>query len=161
MSSPLKTFLVIGLTLLVAMSLAVWPLPDWARPYRPDWVALALIYWVMAVPQRIGVGSGWLLGLLLDVLTGTLLGVHALGLALVAWVVLRSHQRLRVYRLWQQSLVVFVLVLLRTLLTSWLAALGGAEINPLLVWAPAVAGAVLWPWLFVLLRDMRRRSNIR
>ena len=46
---------VIVATFLVALLLTVVPLPDWLRPARPDWVGLVLIYWCLALPERVGV----------------------------------------------------------------------------------------------------------
>ena len=45
---------VIVLTFVIALLLTVIPLPDWARYLRPDWVGLVLIYWCMALPDRVG-----------------------------------------------------------------------------------------------------------
>ena len=72
------------LTFAAAMLLTIIPLSDGFRALRPDWVALTLIFWCLALPDRVSVGSGFIAGLLLDVLTGTLLGQHALALSLVA-----------------------------------------------------------------------------
>ena len=72
--------------LLVALSLEVAPLPDSAAPWRPPWMALAVIYWSMRQPGRYGVGIAWLIGLLLDVLKGAVLGQHALALSAAAYV---------------------------------------------------------------------------
>ena len=57
---------VILLTFIAALLLTVIPLPDWARYLRPDWVGLVLIYWCMALPDRVGVTTGWLMGLMVD-----------------------------------------------------------------------------------------------
>ena len=73
-------------TLCVAMLLMILPMPDWARPFRPQWVTLVLLYWAIALPHRVGVGSGFATGIVLDVLTGTLLGQHALGLSIVTFI---------------------------------------------------------------------------
>ena len=51
--SQLK-YLVIYLSLLVALVLMILPLPDWAQMFRPNWMALVLIYWTMALPKRVG-----------------------------------------------------------------------------------------------------------
>ena len=56
------------------------PMAGWAAPWRPPWVALVLLYWCFAVPERVGVLAGWGCGLVLDVLVGTLVGQHALAL---------------------------------------------------------------------------------
>ena len=39
------------ITIVVALMLMVVPLPDWATPFRPDWVALTLVYWAMMLPR--------------------------------------------------------------------------------------------------------------
>ncbi|MDP0919657.1 rod shape-determining protein MreD, partial [Klebsiella pneumoniae] len=58
--------LIVFATFLVGMVLSQMPLPDLLVWARPEWVVLILIYWVMALPHRIGLGSAFLLGVLLD-----------------------------------------------------------------------------------------------
>ncbi len=145
---------------LVAFMLTALPLPDWAEPWRPAWVTLVLIYWCLAVPQRVGVGVGWVLGLFLDVMTGTLLGQHALGLALVAYLAVKFHLRVRAVPLWHQGISVFLLVLLERSLALWVKGIQGLPAQDSLVWVPALVSAVLWPWVFVILRDIRRRYKV-
>ena len=45
---------VIVLSMVLAGVLAIVPIPAWLELWRPDWIALALIYWVIALPHRIG-----------------------------------------------------------------------------------------------------------
>ena len=97
-------------SLLLAAVLAVVPVPEWATGVRPAWVPLVLIYWVIAMPHRIGVMTGWSVGLLLDALTGAVLGQNALGLALIAYIAYVLHLRIRVFPVWQQCLAILVLV---------------------------------------------------
>ena len=49
-------------TLVLAALFTVLPLPDWLEAYRPEWVALVVIYWVVALPDRIGLFSAWITG---------------------------------------------------------------------------------------------------
>jgi len=159
--SPARGGLIILLSFCLALSLTILPLPDWARAFRPQWVTLVLIYWAMALPHRIGVGIGFSLGILLDVLTGTLLGQHALGLSIVAFATVKLHQRVRVFPLWQQSLVVLVLLVVEHLLALWIMGTTNERPPGLLYWAVPPIGALLWPWIFVVLRDLRRRFHVR
>ncbi|NIR30715.1 MAG: rod shape-determining protein MreD [Gammaproteobacteria bacterium] len=144
----------------LALMLTALPVPDWAGVWRPAWVALVLIYWCMAVPERVGVGVGWLVGLLLDVLTGTLLGHHALGLSVVAFVTHKLHQQVRVLPLWQQGISVFALVLIYQLLVLWINGIRGFPVEALAYWASPLTSTVLWPWVFIILRDVRRNYGV-
>lgn len=151
---------VIVLSFVTAFLLTILPLPDWAGPFRPEWAALVLIYWCMALPQRVGVGVGWLAGLFLDVLKGALLGQYALSLALIAYVVLKLHRRIRVFPLWQQAFSILTLLALGQLLVAWSDGIAGRPPKDWLYWAPSVTGMLLWPWVFVVLRDVRRRFRV-
>lgn len=145
---------------LVAILLAVMPLPLWAEAFRPDWVGLVLIYWCLAAPERVNVGTGWVVGLILDVLYGSLLGLHALGKALVAFLAVKLHLKLRMFPRWQQAVAVMVLLLLNQLLVLWVRGMLGQAPASISYWTPSVVGMVFWPWLFVILRDVRRRFKV-
>jgi len=151
---------IIYLTLLIGFVLSIMPLPDWAQDFRPQWVVLILAYWCMALPERIGVGVGWVAGLLLDVLMGTLLGQHALGLAVVAFMMLKLYRRVRVQPLRQQMFTIFVLLLLERLLTLWSIGAAGYPTPTLWYWVTPVVGMLLWPWVYIILRDVRRRFHV-
>ena len=145
---------------LVALMLTAMPLPEWAINWRPAWVAMVLIYWCMALPQRVGIGVGWSLGILLDVLQGTLLGQNAIGLAILAFLTLKSHQRVRMYPLIQQAMVICLLVLVYQLLSLWVRGIMGVPPGSWTYWMPVFTSMVLWPWLFIILRDIRRRYHV-
>lgn len=150
----------IGLSFLVAFILTELPVPAWAAVWRPAWVALVLIYWCMAVPERVGVGIGWFLGLLLDILTGTLIGQHALGLSVLAFITHKLHQRVRVLPLWQQGISVFGLLLLYQMLVLWINGIQGRPVSAWAYWSSPLTSTVLWPWVFVILRDVRRKYRV-
>ncbi len=151
---------VIIASLILAFMLTAMPLPEWAVNWRPAWVAMVLIYWCMALPDRVGIGIGWLLGLLLDVQQGTVLGQHALGLAVIAYITLKSHQRLRVYPLVQQAILVCCYVLLFQFLVLWIKGMMGLPPQHWTFWMPALTSMLLWPWLFIILRDIRRKFHV-
>ncbi|MDH5710479.1 MAG: rod shape-determining protein MreD [Gammaproteobacteria bacterium] len=148
----------IGLfTIIVAFMLAMMPLPDWAIAFRPDWVTLVLIYWTMALPASIGVTIAWLAGLMLDVSHSALLGQHALGLVLVIYIIHTQHQRLRVASLVQQALVIFFLLLLKQALVLWVSGIMGHAPDTWLYFMPSLTSALIWPWVYIILRDLRRK----
>lgn len=151
----------IALTFIVALMLTMLPLPEWAEFLRPEWATMVLIYWCMALPQRVGVGVGWVVGLLLDVIHGAVLGQYALALALVAYITLSLHQRMRIYPLAQQALVILMLLLLQQLLVIWIKGFLGQSPDSLQYWLPSFTSMLLWPWMFLILRDVRRSFGVR
>ncbi len=155
-----KTLRIGLITIVGAFMLAIMPLPDWAVEYRPDWVTLVLIYWAMASPSKIGVTMAWFAGLLLDVSYGTLMGQHAVGLVLVIYIIHLQHQRLRVASLLQQAIVIFFLLLLKQLLTLWVDGMLGRAPDSWLYFMPTVTSTLLWPWTYLILRDLRRKFSI-
>jgi len=151
---------VILLTFLIAFTLAVLPLPQWLLWGRPEWVALTLIYWTIALPNRVGIATALILGVLLDGVEGALLGQNAFALVVVALLALVLYQRLRVYGLWQQAAVVFVLVGINQLICQWVQNLQGVGARSLLFLLPALSSALLWPVVLHVLRGLRRRYQV-
>lgn len=154
-----KTLRIGIFTIIGAFMLAIMPLPDWAVEFRPDWVTLVLIYWAMATPSKIGVTMAWVTGLLLDVSYGTLMGQHAVGMVLVIYVIHIQHQRLRVASLLQQAIVIFFLLMLKQLLTLWVDGIIGRAPDSWLYFMPAIISTLLWPWTYLILRDLRRKFS--
>jgi rod shape-determining protein MreD len=151
---------VILLTFVVAYVLAVMPFPQWLQWGRPEWVALVLIYWCIALPHRVGIATGLVLGVGLDVLEGAVLGQNAFALVVVALLSLLLYQRLRVYSLWQQSAVVFILVGINQLICQWVQNLEGLGARTVLFLLPAFSSALLWPVVLHLLRSLRRTYRV-
>lgn len=147
-------------TLIIALMLHMWPLPNWAEYIRPEWMVLVLIYWALAMPEQVGVTVAWVVGLLLDVTQGAILGQHAVGLVIIIYVINTQYQRIRVFSLAQQALVVLLLLLIKSVLVLWVSGMVGQAPDIGLYFLPAVTGAIIWPWLFVVLRDLRRRFTV-
>ena len=89
------------LTVIAAIMLSLLPLPDMIGPFKPYWVALVVIYWALETHDMIGLGGAFLAGLLLDVLSGSLMGMHALSLVIMVFLVQRFRPRLRFFPTWQ------------------------------------------------------------
>jgi rod shape-determining protein MreD len=115
----------VWLTFLIGLLLSVSPMPQFMEILRPLWLALLLAFWALALPQTVGMVTAFCLGLAEDVLYGTLLGQNALILTLITFLVLSLQQRLRMFPMWQQCLVILVIFGLAQLVQLWLSALTG------------------------------------
>ena len=101
----------IALTLLGALMLNLLPLTGWALAVRPDFVALALLYWGIHQPRKIGFFPAWLLGLAMDVADGSLFGQHALAYSAMMFAAIFLHRRVSMFDLRHQMLHVLVILL--------------------------------------------------
>ena len=106
--------LIIYLSLLIAMVLSVVHLPLTIPAelgyVRPDWVAIVMLYWIIALPERVGLVTAWITGLIMDVLMGSLIGQHALSYIIIVYITFNLYQRLRMFSVWQQAGAVFVIL---------------------------------------------------
>lgn len=148
-----------ALMLVPALLLSVWPLGSFAS-YRPEWVLLLSAYWVLALPQRIGLGVLCCVGLLQDLIEGSLLGHHALPLVLIGYICLLSYQRLRNYAAWQQAGWLFVLVGVQQVIGNWVNSLSGHEYSGFGFLWPALTSALVWPLVLRSQQWLRRRFKI-
>lgn len=143
------------LTVVLAMALSILPLPSAVDCFNPDWVLLVLIYWTLAMPEKIGIFNAWVLGLLVDVLTGRLLGLHALDYALISFLCITSHKRLRQHPVPQQSLFVFLFLLLSQVMVFWVESIQGRIELSVAFWFPVFTGTLFWPLIYSGLRFIR------
>ena len=151
---------VIFASFFVAFLLTIFPLPHWLALLRPEWVALVLIYWCMALPQRISVGIGWIAGLLLDVLRAGLLGQQALSLGVIAFITVKLYQRIRVFPVWQQAVSVMVLIALHQILILWVNGITGQPSQTWAYWLPSLSSMLIWPLVYITLRNLRRHFRV-
>jgi rod shape-determining protein MreD len=153
---------VIPVTFMIAFMLASHPLPVWAEFYRPQWPTLVLLYWCLAIPHRVNIGTAWIVGLFMDVIDGTLLGLHAFSLTLVAFITLRLHRRIRIFPMIQQALSILMLILVDRVVVLWAKGFtSGTATEDWRYWLPALSSTLVWPWIFIILRDARRSFKVR
>ena len=148
------------ITIIVALMLMVVPLPDWAAPFRPDWIALTLVYWAMMLPRTWSVGSAWLVGIVLDVAQGTIFGQHALALCLIVFITVRFHLLMRVFPMQQLTATVFAILAFYQFILFWINGVAGVDVPAVDYWGPVITGTLVWPLVLMLLRGVRLRVQL-
>lgn len=144
------SWLAVFISFLAAAVLEVVILPDSLFKFRPEWLALTLIYWLLRHPEKIGIATAFLFGIAMDVISGTVLGVYALAYSVTAYLLLSMHQRLKMFPVIQQSLVVFFLVSIHLMIVYILSiALKGADGGLSYLWL-ALTSAIAWPLVLIL-----------
>lgn len=146
---PVKLWFVV-LSLFVALGLEY--IPTGRLPGLPGWVALVLAFWCVREPLRIGMGTGFVLGLLVDVGLGAAMGQHALAYVALAYSANRLARRVLWFPPWQQAVHVLPLLLLSQALMVGVRLLAGAEFPGWSYFLSSFSAAVLWtPLSFLLL----------
>jgi rod shape-determining protein MreD len=143
------------LTILTAILLSLIPLPEVMAQFKPYWVALVVIYWSLETKEVISLGFAFFVGIVVDILSGSLMGLHALSLVIMVFLVQHFRSRLRFFPPWQQALSVFGLLVNDRIILIWIAALLGEPLPTWKYWLPPLIGMALWPWLFLLLDRLR------
>ena len=144
-------------TIIIAIMLTVLPLPDWADPFRPDWVALTLIYWAMMMPRTWSVGTAWIIGIVIDVAQGTILGQHALAMCVIVFMTVRFHLLMRVFPMQQLTATVFAILTLYQFILFWINGVAGVDVPLVDYWGPVITGTILWPFVMTFLSSILMR----
>lgn len=151
---------IILLSFVAGFILSMVPLPQMLQAVRPEFITIVLIYWCIALPNRVGVGIAWTAGLFFDVSSDSLLGQHALTFALIAYLAIKLHQRIRVFPVWQQALTIFVLMMFEGTIVLWIKGMIGSAPSLWTFMLPAISTALFWPLGYMLMRQIRRFYQI-
>ena len=73
---------ILAFIFIVAFVLEIMPWPNDFQGYRPTWVVLVLLYWALALPDKVSVGTAFVVGIIWDLVVGSILGIHALVLSI-------------------------------------------------------------------------------
>jgi rod shape-determining protein MreD len=155
---PAKPWFVV-LTLALAMLANTLPASGLVLAFKPDFVALTLLYWCIQAPRYVGVGVSWTMGLMMDVVDATLFGQHALAYAVLAYAAEYFRRRVLRFPLWQQAVQVAVLLAACAALVLVVRWIGGAPLPRWTYAVPPIVGALLWPPLSVVLQWPQRPSR--
>ena len=157
MSSSSESKSLVFLSLMTAALLSILPLPEVLMPFKPYWIALVVIYWSLETHGVINLGLAFLIGVVVDTLTGSLMGLHALSLVVMVFLVQRFRSRLRFFPPWQQALSVLGLLVNDRIILIWISVFLGESLPTWKYWLPPLVGMALWPWLFLGLDRVRSR----
>lgn len=153
-------YLCTSVSIFFGVLLQVLPLATEINSWRPQFLLLIVIFWLVRSPFHHGITFAWLTGLLLDIFMGELIGRYAIIFALCAYLLQLLRQRLHNFSIFHQTFLVFLLVWLSQCLlysitlifrASWI---GGA------FFIPALTSALVWPALAWLLNKLLRIQQL-
>src|SRR6185436_13733632 len=149
------------LSLVATLALVAVPLPDSVAPLRPDWVAVVLLYWSLMAPRHFSLLTAFWMGIVLDTLSGALLGQNALALLVIVYLAEKFHLRLRVFPLSQLAFTVFVLLGLYEFILFWIDGMAGRPVPLTERLLPPLTGTLVWLGLYMMFHRGEREARAR
>jgi rod shape-determining protein MreD len=133
----------------------------WGRtPAVPDFLALALVFWNVHQPRRVGMAAAFVFGLLMDVHDAALFGEHALAYTLLSYGAITLHRRILWFPGGSQMLFVLLLLVLAQVASLLVRLWVGGSFPGWLYFLDAAVGALLWPLaVWILLAPQRRPTD--
>lgn len=142
------------LSLLAAVILSAWPLPDPYAPWQPQWVVMTMIFWMIAQPGKAGFGMAWAAGLLSDLVAGSWIGIHVFSYCLIVFLCIRFYRVLQLSSTLQRLFPVGLLLVLHMGYLQ-LFSIFLSDVDPgLLYWASLPVSLLVWPALHYLLKKI-------
>lgn len=155
-------FSVLVVLFIIALVLEIAPWPANLQSFKPSWLVLALMFWTISMPTKINIGSAFILGVIWDLVLGSVLGMHALILSLFSYIVARNNVLIRNLSLWFQSVLAIVFVAgirLCLFILEWIIH-GNASFHWQELFGALISG-ILWPWVFLLLRKIQQQFQLQ
>ena len=149
------------LTFFGALIVSVVPVPRDLPVYlyylQPEWLALTISYWALVSPERLGLVSAFLLGLVADLSIGTALGEHGLMYLLLVIFISATYHQVRMLPIWQQAIIVAFVISVGTILQFLFLSLAHESLQSGFMFLSGIVSALMWPWVFLLLEFVRSR----
>mgnify|MGYP001207395677 FL=1 len=155
MNNQLRNLFFIWSTILLSIILIVIPVPDVLDQYRLPWLKMTVIFFSIFNISLIGIISVWFSGLILDIMTGGLLGENALILAVLSYLSYRFRFQIRVYPMWQIMIVVLMLLSLGELIDLWIHGVSGTMFFNIYDWISVGIAVLVWPIFMGVLEKMQ------
>ncbi|RLA05956.1 MAG: rod shape-determining protein MreD [Gammaproteobacteria bacterium] len=144
-----KYYFNIYISITIAILLTTIPLSDYFLIVEFDWIVLVVLFWLIIYPEKFSLISVWVCGIIIDVMSGNLLGQNAFSLLVVSFMSIIAHRQIKTMPLLQQSIIISFLVFVYRLINLWLNGIIGIQtpdmlvyfLNPLLL-------ILIWPLAF-------------
>ena len=144
------------LSLLLALLCQLFPWVGQGVIFRPDFMLVVILYWLLRAPNLCNVGTAWVAGLLVDLATGSLLGQHALSFSITAFIALSYQRRLVLFNTWQLVGYVAALLSFERVLMLLLKLFEGNENPSWHYFWPIITGLLLWHLMILLFGSLTR-----
>lgn len=151
MNRKIKLYVYIFASLLIAALLSTIPLPKALQWIWPQWMVLVLFFWILSLPNYVSFGLAFSIGLLMDALSGSMLGEHGAALIIPVYFIVKFNNKIIFNKVIGQALIVFLLVLTYQATIYWIQGIiRNASAAPT-YWFSSISSAFIWSSIAALL----------
>ena len=140
---------------IIALIVGAIALPSVLEIVSPFWMLICFIYWIIYSDTKAIYFFALILGLLTDILQGSILGQNALALLISSAFIFSVKKSFYVSNLTTQQVYIFVasLIYLITLILTYIS-IQGFNFNWLIIFSP-FTGAIVWPLVRLFLAKLK------
>ncbi len=154
MNKSIRNLIFTWSIIILSIVLTIIPVPDIINSFRLPWLMMTVIYFSIFNVSLIGVLSAWFAGLILDLMTGGLMGENAMILSIISYISYRFRFQIRVYPIWQIMVVVLILLSLGELLSLWIQGVSGIMNISIVNWINISIAIIIWPLFMGFIQKM-------
>ncbi|MBL79771.1 MAG: rod shape-determining protein MreD [Nitrosomonadaceae bacterium] len=147
---PAKGWFII-LSLIIGLLLNLLPIQGYLLILRPDFVALVLLFWGIYQPERVGISIAFIMGLLMDVVSSSMFGQHALAYSVLIFIALILRRRIHTFGLLKQVPQVGLLLCFTQFIILLTELLKRSDFPGWHYFLASLTGMLLWPLISLVL----------
>ncbi|MEM9243811.1 MAG: rod shape-determining protein MreD [Pseudomonadota bacterium] len=151
---------IIIISFIIALMITVMPWSSWLIWLRPDFTLLVLLYWVMTRPYLIGIRTAFVLGIFVDLLDGTVLGLHAFAYVVLTYIVIKYHRKFNAISSLQNIVLTAAILLLYSIIILAIQSFTGNSPATFLYWLSFVGNVIFWLLIYWVLTKICRRYHV-
>ena len=160
MMPSFRNYGVIYSSFFIALILSIMPLPLFLTVFRPEWLLMMLLYWTLAMPHKIGSFHAFILGLILDLLLGSTIGMHAISLPVFSYAFAINFQQIRCFSIAKTTIIVGFIVFLNQLFLYVISLSQQEIVFHGYYFLGVFTSMLIWPWFFLFMRAIRLKFNV-
>ena len=122
---------------------------------KPNFLLLNTLGWIIFEPKRFGIGFSAIMGLIYDLISGSLIGINIISFTLVSAVPVYLIGWLSYFSLKQRCLFILVTIVFFEAFSSFLYSLFDIPTNLAQIFFVSITSVCVWPIFDVCIRKMR------
>ena len=135
--------------LFIALILQIVHLPTFLSDNRPDLLTLIIIYFSMSGKIKLSIELSFVMGIIVDLISGSPLGIHAFTISLQVYLI-SSQFYFSKYKIYQQVVIVAIINLFTNAIGYWLEHIIGQSYYEINFLYPALITACCWPIIYLI-----------